>query len=131
MPRGDNPNSREALKRGVRFTDETAKERGRAGAAKSNAKQKSARLFKDILKDALKQEFKDEKVLARLRERGALGDDEKIDMKTAISYIRLLREIDNPSPDGFDRLAKILGEIEEEQTSAANITINVPPEYRA
>lgn len=36
MPKGDNPNSRKNLAKGVKFTAETASENGKKGAAKSN-----------------------------------------------------------------------------------------------
>lgn len=36
MPKGDNPNSRKNLAKGVKFTEETASENGKKGAAKSN-----------------------------------------------------------------------------------------------
>ena len=60
-----------------------------------------------------------------------LADGEEIDVKTAITYIRLIREIENPTPDGFDRLMKAIGEENAEgNDEGARIEMDVPKEFR-
>ena len=130
MPRGESPNSRKALEAGKRdFSAETAREAGRKGA--TSPKRKTTRLFREILADAMKKSLKDEAVVETLKSRGMLADGEEIDVKTAITYIRLIREIENPTPDGFDRLMKAIGEENVEgNDESARIEMDVPKEFR-
>ena len=47
MPKGDNPNSKKNLKKGNRFSKETASENGRKGAEISNARQAAKRSIRE------------------------------------------------------------------------------------
>lgn len=53
MPKGSHPNSKANLLKGVRFTAETASEKGRKGALASNKSQAEAKTIKQVIQMAL------------------------------------------------------------------------------
>ncbi len=56
MPSGDNPNSKANLKKGNRFTKETASKAGRNGALKANETKRQRKTLREELLALLEQD---------------------------------------------------------------------------
>lgn len=84
--------------------------------------------FRAAVGAALGRRLKDEKTIARLTERGMLSAREKLTVGDAIARLRLLYELDDPSPGGFEKLARELeGEAPESVgETAARIEMDIP-----
>ena len=80
---------------------------------------------------AMNRRLKDEKTLELLASRGLISGREKISVGEAIALLRLLTELDKPSPGGFEKLTGELRDGEEYGPSAASgsIEINAPEEF--
>ena len=79
MPRGTHPNSLANLKKGNRFTKETARREGKRGAEVSNAVQKQNReqgkTLAELAKIVGRAKIKKPKIIAQLKELGIEDED--------------------------------------------------------
>ena len=80
---------------------------------------------------ALGRRLKDEKTIAQLAERGMISPREKLTVGDAIARLRLLTELDDPSPAGFEKLVRELDGTDEAVSGAetVGISIDAPPDF--
>ena len=88
--------------------------------------------FRTAVGEALGRKLKDEKTIALLTERGMLSPRERLTVGDAIARLRLLYELDDPSPGGFEKLARELNGEDPESVAetAARIEMDIPEEYK-
>lgn len=105
MPKGSNPNSKKNLKKGNRFSKETASVNGRKGAEISNARQAAAKTFREELKALLEMEIANSK-------------GEKVSTRKAISTA-LIKEAISGNYRAFAEIRDTIGEkpIEQQEVS--------------
>ena len=82
----------------------------RKGGKASGRTRKTQATFRALLNDALKTKLSEHEIVDELKRLGVIKENAEIDMKTAIAYARLFRELNNPTPEGFEKLMKAIGE---------------------
>lgn len=82
------------------------------GGRSSGRTRKRQSTFRKLIKSGLAAPMTNENVLTQLRKFGIIGEDEEISHKEAVSYMRILNEIVDPSPAGFEKLVDFLNEDE-------------------
>ena len=75
MPRGTHPNSLANLKKGNRFTKETASKEGKKGAAESNKKQAQQKTISELAKIINNAKVTGEKAQKQLKALGIADED--------------------------------------------------------
>ena len=85
---------------------------------------------REAMKSALGMELTDEKTLEKLTDRGMVSPKEKLTVGEAIVRLRLLTELDAPTPGGFEKLTKELcPDGSDGDGDSAVIEIRAPEEY--
>lgn len=113
MPRGTHPNSLANLKKGNRFTKETASKEGKKGADVSNARQKQLKSISDFAKIINNSGVKGEKARKQLE---ALGVEECDMINAALIASAVFRAAFEGDMKAVEKWLWLTGQAEEQQT---------------
>jgi hypothetical protein len=112
MPRGTHPNSLANLKKGNRFTKETASKEGKKGAAESNKVQKQLKSMSDLAKIIARSKVKGEKARKQLE---TLGIEDEDMTNTALIVSAIFRAAFEGDMKAVEEWKRLTGQLEEEQ----------------
>lgn len=102
----------------IPFGDRTESEqreiRSKGGKA-SGKKRRRQSSFRKLIQAGLAAPMTNKEVLSQLIKFGIIEEGEEISHKEAASYMRIINEICNPTPAGFEKLVEFLGEDKEKE----------------